>query len=114
MAAMASAQARPPTQDDAARGISPRDRLIVGLDLPSVEEAEAMVKRLGETVTFYKIGMELTHAGGLELAERLLGKARASSSISSCTTSPTPSSARRASSRGSARAFSLSMPIRKP
>ena len=41
MAAMASAQARPPTQDDAARGISPRDRLNVGLDLPSVEEAEA-------------------------------------------------------------------------
>jgi len=76
MAAMASAQARPPTQDDAARGISPRDRLIVGLDLPSVEEAEAMVKRLGETVTFYKIGMELTHAGGLELAERLVGEGK--------------------------------------
>ena len=73
MAAMASAQARPPTQDDAARGISPRDRLIVGLDLPSVEEAEAMVKRLGETVTFYKIGMELSYAGGLALAERLVG-----------------------------------------
>jgi orotidine-5'-phosphate decarboxylase len=76
MAAMASAQARPPMLDDAARGISPRDRLIVGLDLPSVEEAEAMVKRLGETVTFYKIGMELTHAGGLELAERLVGEGK--------------------------------------
>jgi len=75
MAAMASAQARPPMRD-AAREIAPRDRLIVGLDLPSVDEAEAMVKRLGETVTFYKIGMELTHAGGLELAERLVGEGK--------------------------------------
>lgn len=72
MAAMASAQARPPMRD-AAREITPRDRLIVGLDLPSVEQAEAMVKRLGATVTFYKIGMELTYAGGLALAERLVG-----------------------------------------
>ncbi|MBV8696960.1 orotidine-5'-phosphate decarboxylase [Bradyrhizobium sp.] len=58
---------------EAAREIAPRDRLIVGLDLPSVEAAEAMIKRLGETVTFYKIGMELTYAGGLALAERLVG-----------------------------------------
>ena len=75
MAAMASAQARPPMQGDA-REIPPRDRLIVGLDLPSVEEAEAMVKRLGETVTFYKIGMELTYASGLKLAERLVGEGK--------------------------------------
>src|SRR5215475_3558496 len=71
MAAMASAQARPPMRD-LAREIAPRDRLIVGLDLPSVEEADAMVKRLGEAVTFYKIGMELTYVGGLALAERLV------------------------------------------
>jgi orotidine-5'-phosphate decarboxylase len=58
---------------DAAREIAPRDRLIVGLDLPSVEEAEAMVGRLGDSVIFYKIGMELTYAGGLALAERLVG-----------------------------------------
>jgi orotidine-5'-phosphate decarboxylase len=72
MAAMAGAQAKPPMQGDA-RAIPARDRLIVGLDLPSVAEAEAMVVRLGETVTFYKIGMELTYAGGLALAERLVG-----------------------------------------
>jgi orotidine-5'-phosphate decarboxylase len=51
--------------------ISPRDRLIVALDLPSLPEAEAMVTRLGDSVSFYKIGMELTYAGGLSLAERL-------------------------------------------
>ena len=48
-----------------------RDRLIVALDLPSVREAEAMVERLGDAVSFYKIGMELTYAGGLPLAEKL-------------------------------------------
>ena len=52
--------------------VSPRDRLIVALDLPSVAEAEAMVARLGDSVSFYKIGMELTYAGGLPLAERLI------------------------------------------
>jgi orotidine-5'-phosphate decarboxylase len=51
--------------------IDPRDRLIVGLDLPTVGEAEAMVARLGETVAFYKIGLQLIFAGGLALAERL-------------------------------------------
>jgi orotidine-5'-phosphate decarboxylase len=76
MAAMASAQTRSPVQDAGARAIAPRDRLIVGLDLPTVEEAEAMVARLGDTVTFYKIGMELTYAGGLALAERLIGRGK--------------------------------------
>jgi orotidine-5'-phosphate decarboxylase len=76
MAAMASAQARPPIHDDRLHAIPPRDRLIVGLDLPTVAEAEAMVARLGDTVTFYKIGMELTYAGGLALAERLIGQGK--------------------------------------
>ncbi|ETR77725.1 orotidine 5'-phosphate decarboxylase [Afipia sp. P52-10] len=56
--------------------IDPRDRLIVALDLPSVAEAEAMVARLGDHVSFYKIGMELTYAGGLPLAERLIGSGK--------------------------------------
>lgn len=49
-----------------------RDRLIVALDLPSVEAAQAMVERLGDAVSFYKIGMELVYAGGLPLVERLV------------------------------------------
>ena len=51
--------------------IEPRDRLIVGLDVPTVGEAEAMVGRLGDTVSFYKIGLQLVFAGGLAFAERL-------------------------------------------
>src|ERR1700751_4685621 len=48
-----------------------KDRLIVALDLPSVEQAEAMVARLGDSVSFYKIGYQLAYAGGLPLVRRL-------------------------------------------
>src|SRR5271156_1451547 len=51
--------------------ITPRDRLIVALDLPSVATAEAMITRLGDSVTFYKIGYQLAYAGGLPLVRRL-------------------------------------------
>ena len=51
--------------------VAPRDRLIVGLDLPSVDAAEAMIARLGDSVTFYKIGYQLAYAGGLPLVPRL-------------------------------------------
>jgi orotidine-5'-phosphate decarboxylase len=49
-----------------------RDRLIVALDLSSVEQAQAMVARLGDAVSFYKIGYQLAFAGGLEYAPRLV------------------------------------------
>ncbi|MDQ0132512.1 orotidine-5'-phosphate decarboxylase [Neorhizobium galegae] len=48
-----------------------RDRLIVGLDIPTVGEAEKMISTLGDTVSFYKIGYQLVFAGGLELARDL-------------------------------------------
>jgi orotidine-5'-phosphate decarboxylase len=47
--------------------IAPRDRLIVALDLPDVAAAQAMVARLGDSVSFYKIGYQLAYAGGLSL-----------------------------------------------
>jgi orotidine-5'-phosphate decarboxylase len=50
---------------------NPRDRLILALDVSSVASAEAMVARLGDTVTFYKIGYQLAFAGGLPFAEAL-------------------------------------------
>ncbi|AHK43125.1 MULTISPECIES: orotidine-5'-phosphate decarboxylase [Ensifer] len=48
-----------------------RDRLIVGLDLPTIAEAEKIVTTLGDDVTFYKIGYQLVFAGGLEFARDL-------------------------------------------
>jgi orotidine-5'-phosphate decarboxylase len=51
--------------------IDPRDRLIVALDLSSIEAAEALIARLGDSVTFYKIGYQLAYAGGLSLVPKL-------------------------------------------
>jgi orotidine-5'-phosphate decarboxylase len=56
--------------------IAPRDRLIVALDLPSVAAAEAMVGKLGDAVTFYKIGYQLAYAGGLPLVQKLAGSGK--------------------------------------
>lgn len=53
--------------------IEPSGRLIVALDVSSVEAAETIVARLGDAVSFYKIGYQLAFAGGLALAERLAG-----------------------------------------
>lgn len=52
--------------------LTPRERLIVALDLPSVGEAQAMVEQLGDSVVFYKVGLELVYAGGLDFARRLV------------------------------------------
>jgi orotidine-5'-phosphate decarboxylase len=51
--------------------IAAKDRLIVALDLPGVTEAEAMIARLGDSVSFYKVGYQLAYAGGLPLAQQL-------------------------------------------
>ncbi|HVB89772.1 MAG TPA: orotidine-5'-phosphate decarboxylase [Beijerinckiaceae bacterium] len=53
-----------------------RDRLIVALDLPDVDEARAMAARLGDCVGVYKIGLELAFTGGMALAERLIGEGK--------------------------------------
>jgi orotidine-5'-phosphate decarboxylase len=53
--------------------LDPRERLIVALDVASVAEAEALVARLGESVSFYKIGYQLAFAGGIDFARALAG-----------------------------------------
>lgn len=49
----------------------PDDRLIVGLDLPDTGAARAMVATLGDSVSFYKVGLGLLATGGLDLAADL-------------------------------------------
>ena len=46
-------------------------RLIVPLDLPTVDDARDMVQRLGDAVSFYKIGLELLASDGMALARDL-------------------------------------------
>ncbi|MET0430699.1 MAG: orotidine-5'-phosphate decarboxylase [Microvirga sp.] len=62
-----------PLHVDPRNATDPRDRLIIGLDLPSVEEARSMVSRIGASGSFYKIGYQLAFAGGLEFARELVG-----------------------------------------
>jgi len=47
-------------------------RLIVALDVPTAAEAQGLVDRLGEAVSFYKVGLELFGSGGgMDLARAL-------------------------------------------
>lgn len=55
----------------AAQAETMRDRLIVGLDLPTLKDAERAVRELDGTVSFYKIGYQLAFAGGLDFAREL-------------------------------------------
>src|SRR5690606_29020133 len=49
------------------------ERLIVALDVPDVDAAKALVRTLGDTVVFYKIGLELAMSGRyFELLDWLL------------------------------------------
>ena len=49
----------------------PNDRLIVALDLPNALDAFALTERLGDAVSFYKIGLGMLTGGGLALADEL-------------------------------------------
>ncbi|CAK0750696.1 Orotidine 5'-phosphate decarboxylase [uncultured Gammaproteobacteria bacterium] len=51
--------------------LTARERVIVALDVAERSQAEALVATLGDTVGFYKIGMQLQYAGGIELAREL-------------------------------------------
>lgn len=48
-----------------------RERLIVALDVPTLADAEAVVRELGDAVSFYKIGYQLAFSGGLDFAREL-------------------------------------------
>ena len=41
-----------------------QDRLIFAMDVPEADQARALAERLGDSVTFYKLGLELMMAGG--------------------------------------------------
>lgn len=53
------------------------DRIIVALDVPSADEARALIATLGDSVGVYKIGLELVFADGLDLARALAANGKA-------------------------------------
>jgi orotidine-5'-phosphate decarboxylase len=46
--------------------------IIVALDVESADEARTLVRHLGGRVTFYKVGMELYAAAGMEIVRELI------------------------------------------
>ncbi|HLI10236.1 MAG TPA: orotidine-5'-phosphate decarboxylase [Alphaproteobacteria bacterium] len=57
--------------------IPAKERLIFALDIPDVDEAKALVRRLGDAVQFYKLGLEIFMAGGYyELIDWLAGEGK--------------------------------------
>lgn len=54
-----------------------KDRLIVALDVPSVDHARALIEELQDSVGVYKIGLELLFSGGLALTSELAARAAA-------------------------------------
>ena len=57
--------------------IDSRDRLIFALDVPTIEDARAWVDRLGDAVTFYKLGLEFCMGGRyFELLEELRARGK--------------------------------------
>jgi len=51
-------------------------RLIVPLDFPTAEAARAAVARLGQAVSFYKVGLELFATDGMAVARELKAAGR--------------------------------------
>ena len=47
------------------------DRLIVALDVANILQGQELVRRLGDSVSFYKIGLGMLTGGGLALADEL-------------------------------------------
>ncbi len=57
--------------------ISDRERLIFALDVPSLDEAQALISNLGDSVEFYKLGLEVFLSGHyFELMAELKGKGK--------------------------------------
>jgi len=56
--------------------IPPRDRLIVALDVPRAQAAGNIVSELGDSVSFYKVGLQLFAAEGPAIVRELTASGR--------------------------------------
>ena len=64
------------TVRDQAPNRAPDERIICALDVPTTVEAAALVQRVQDAVGFYKIGLQLFAAGGMDLARDLKADGR--------------------------------------
>jgi len=54
--------------------VNARDRLILALDVPSADEADRLMSRVGEAIRFVKIGLELYTAAGPDIIRRAVAR----------------------------------------
>lgn len=64
------------TVSDLAPNRAPDERIICALDVPTTAEAAALIERVQDAVGFYKIGLQLFAAGGMDLARDLKADGR--------------------------------------
>ena len=50
--------------------------IIIALDVPSADEARRLVSSLGDTADFYKVGLELYAAAGMDFVRELKGQGK--------------------------------------
>ena len=67
-------------EDRVSRAVVPaRDRLIFAMDVPSADAARRLADQLGDSITFYKLGLELfTSGGAFELLDWMVGRGKKS------------------------------------
>src|SRR5256885_7216064 len=56
--------------------VNARDRLILALDVPSADEAERLLNRVEQGVSFVKIGLEVYTAAGPEIVRRAIARGK--------------------------------------
>ena len=57
--------------------IGDRERLIFALDVPNLEDAQTLISQLGDSVEFYKLGLEVFLSGHyFELMAELKGQGK--------------------------------------
>lgn len=56
--------------------VEARERLILALDVPSAEEADRLMGRVGDAIRFVKIGLELYTAAGPDVVRRAIGRGK--------------------------------------
>src|SRR5882724_11603544 len=52
------------------------DSIIIALDFDSAHEADQLVSALGDSAGFYKVGIELFAAAGMDYVRRLVGSGK--------------------------------------
>jgi orotidine-5'-phosphate decarboxylase len=53
-----------------------KNPLIIALDVETAEQARALVAQLGDDASFYKVGMELYAAAGMDFVRELIGQGK--------------------------------------